>query len=245
MKSELKARDFRESFPEWKRKKDSFLLRYFYRPISFYGASVANRLGLTSNQVSFLSLIVAVLACALFLFDNLIIKMIGSVLVVVWMIMDCVDGNLARTVKSYPYGDFIDAISSYTLIALLFPCLGVSVFNSGGVMIEPKSLILVFVGCMTGMFDALARLYYQKYLNNRSVYVEKKEIEEEKNGKLSKLNDRVGKEIGLNGLLIPFLIVATAINAIDVFIIVYFCFYGLRFLISFLVLIRKTKCLKK
>ena len=223
---------FKDAFPEWKRKKDSVLLRWFYRPISFFGASIFAHTGLTSNQVSFLSMIVAIVACSMFLFSNEIINYVGWFLLVLWMIMDCIDGNLARSIKSYPYGDFIDAASSYTLIALMFPCLGINAFLNGGFFFQKGFVWLVFLGAITGISDVLARLFYQKYLTNSYEYNDNNaDNTVKKTGKLAIINDRVGKELGLNGLLIPALLLCLI--------------FGMRFLFSFLVLLKKTKCLKK
>lgn len=242
------AKFFRDSFPEHKRKIDSFLLHIFYRPISFYGAALANQLGLTSNQVSFISWFFAVLGPAAFLFESKTIKLIGCFLVFVWIILDCVDGNLARSIKSYKYGDFIDAISSYTLIAVLFPCLGYSVFCSGGFIFAPANAVIVLIGAFTGMSDTLARLYYQKYQNNSYEYIDERSGNDSritKDSLISRINNRTSKEIGLAGAMIPFLFVATIFDLIDIFVCFYFLFYASKFVLAFAVLLKKSKCLKK
>lgn len=34
------AKYFKDNMPEWKRKKDAFVVQKFYRPLSFYGSSL-------------------------------------------------------------------------------------------------------------------------------------------------------------------------------------------------------------
>ena len=50
---------FNDTMPGWKRKKDSIVARYIHRPISFIFSSIFAEIGLTPNQVSFISLIVS------------------------------------------------------------------------------------------------------------------------------------------------------------------------------------------
>lgn len=241
---------FKQNFPEWKRKKDSVLLKYFYRPLSFYVASFACHLGLTSNRVSFISLLIAILGCVAFIPNNITANLLGCILITIWMVLDCVDGNLARCVKSYPYGEFIDAISSYTLIAFLFPCIGVAAYLNAGVLTHSSCIWLIFIGGLTGVFDSLSRLCYQKYQNNSLDY-EKNSLKSDKGeaikkeSTLLKINDRINKEIALNGLLIPWLYVATITHTYDLFVTFYFLYYGATFLGTLIILIKKSKCLKK
>ena len=112
-------RFFKETLPEWKRKKDSFVLKLFFRPLSFVTSSIAANLNITANTVSYFSILLAIVACILFLIPNFICNIFGAIFVNLWILSDCTDGNLARSVKKQPFGDFADSASSYILIAFL------------------------------------------------------------------------------------------------------------------------------
>lgn len=128
------AKYFKDNFPEWKYQKDFITTRLFYRPVSFYTAAFCANHGISANAVSVFSTFVALLACMMFLFARYELNILGAVLVSVWGILDCTDGNLARTVGAQPFGGFVDAESSYTLICFLGSELGISVyFTNGGV----------------------------------------------------------------------------------------------------------------
>jgi len=54
---------FHDNMPEWKRVKDPFLSRIFYRPVSFLLASLCAKMGVGANAVSYWSAVVAIVAC--------------------------------------------------------------------------------------------------------------------------------------------------------------------------------------
>lgn len=240
---------FKDNLPVAKNSKSSFLVRHFYRKVSFYFSSLAYMAGLTANRVSFLGTIVAYMAAGLYLFPMKWVQILGGVMTAVWLVSDCVDGNLARCVGKQPYGEFIDAVGSYTIVALILPAVGFAAYNGGSVFLNYNPWIIL-LGGLGGLLDALARLYYQKYSNERKVI---EGLEEKKNdggneGKMAKLNAiymRLSKEIGISGLMIPFLIIATIFSLLDIFTFFYFCFYGANYLAAFIVLLKNTGCLRK
>ncbi|MBQ7155331.1 MAG: CDP-alcohol phosphatidyltransferase family protein [Synergistaceae bacterium] len=124
---------FRDNLPAWKYRKDFILTKIFYRPVSFYISAFCANHGIQANSVSVFSSFVAVLACSMFLFARYELNILGAVLVSVWGLLDCTDGNLARCVRPQPFGEFVDAESSYSLVCFLGVSLGISVyFTQGG-----------------------------------------------------------------------------------------------------------------
>ena len=126
MQTKVNAKTFKNSFPEWKRKKDSFLVRHFFRPISFYTAAILSNIGLSANQVSLISLPVGIISASLFIIPIKGCHVAGAIVAWLWMLLDCTDGNIARTIRKEKYGEFIDALSSYIFIPLLFVGIGVA-----------------------------------------------------------------------------------------------------------------------
>lgn len=246
MERKYTAKFFRDSLPEWKRKKDSLLVRHFFRPISFYTASVAANIGIGANDVSYFSMLVAIIGSLCYVIGQRWANIVGALLVIFWMVLDCTDGNLARSIKKQPFGEFADGASSYILINFLFSALGITTYKSGGLIFDVGAWILLFLGVFGGGTDSLARLLYQKFENDRKMQetlsgqADTKETRTAQN-KLIKLHDRIDKELGLNGIFLPAILVCSIFNWLDVFVLFYSSFYIVSLMATIVLLIKKAK----
>ena len=153
---------FKETMPEWKRKKDSIVAQWIHRPISFCFSSLFAMLGMTPNQVSFLSLFIGMAAVICFLLNGKGWWLAGALLVNLWSITDSADGNMARSIGSQPYGNFIDALSSYFLVGFMFPALGMAVYRSGGLWFRAGDPWIIYLGSLASASDTMTRLFFQK-----------------------------------------------------------------------------------
>ena len=140
------AKFFKDNMPEWKRKKDPILSRIFYRRVAFWLAARCANLEISANTISYFSAIIGIIACACFRPASWICHVIGAVLINFWLVLDCTDGNLARSVKSQPFGEFADGISSYILVGLMCSAIGITVFREGGVLFKAGNIWMVYVG---------------------------------------------------------------------------------------------------
>ena len=244
------AKYFRDNHPVKKNKKSSWLVRVCYRKLSFYATAFAYKIGLYANMVSFIGLIMAFVAAGLFIIPNKVCNIIAVGVCFVWIIGDCVDGNLARLVEKQPYGEFIDACGSYTLVAFILPAIGLAAYRTGNSVLLHNSAWIVFLGGIAGLCDCMARLYFQKYKNEKMIMEGIKNEQsavagDEGINRLYGIYMRLSKEIGLTGLFVPFLLVSVLFGWLDVFTIFYFLFYGLNFASTVVLLIKITGCLKK
>ena len=160
-----KPRDFIKTMPEWKWRTQGGLTKYIHRPLSFVFSSILANLYETPNQISFISLIFAALACASFLFPFHFMYYIGALFMNLWLIMDCADGNIARLIGGQPHGDFIDATSSYFLIGFVYPAMGMAVFNEGGMSFDNDDPWIIYIGAVASACDTMARLFYHKFIS--------------------------------------------------------------------------------
>lgn len=247
------AKLFRDTMPEWKRKKDSIVARYFHRPISFYFSSIFSSIGLTPNQVSFISLIIAFLACACFLVDNKKFYILGAILINLWSITDSADGNMARTLGGKPYGDFIDATSSYALVGFMFPAIAVAVYRGGGIFFEAGNAIIIYIGAIVSASDTMSRLFFQKMKNNTmEINIERikkgEKIEDlsetMKESKIGKIQTIIDSELGIGGWCMVAIFICILTRSLDLYILFYALYYVGFFIFSLIYMIRKTKCLK-
>lgn len=231
--------------PEWKKKKDPPLSRVFYRQVAFYWAAFAANKGISANTVSYFSMYVGIAACLLFLF-NKPMAIIGAILVNVWLILDCTDGNLARSVKSQPFGEFADGISSYVIVGFLCTTMGYYVFNNGGYLVAAGTPWIILVGAIASSADTMMRLIYQKYKSTERDMADKGIVEIEHDdrkdhSKVNSLRVRIESDFGIGGYLPLMVLLGVIFNALDLVVLYCFAYYGGSCILASASTIRKAK----
>lgn len=236
---------FRNNFPEWKRKKDPLLTRFLYRPLSFVTASICAKNEINANTVSYASFLIAIIACLLFLFPQEGWHIFAAILINIWLLMDCTDGNLARTYRKQPFGEFADGISSYILVGLMCTTIAFSVYFSGGVFVKPGNPWIILIGAFASSSDTMMRLIYQKYKATEREMADRGVLDIELDKRtdhslVGSLRVRVEAELGIGGLLPFAILLATIFNALDLIVIYCFLYYGFSCLIASYMYIRKA-----
>ena len=85
---------------------------YFYRPIGYRVALLAEKLGITPNAITIASLFIGVGAGVCFYFNELWVSVLGIFLLVWANTFDSADGQLARMTKQYsPIGRALDGFA--------------------------------------------------------------------------------------------------------------------------------------
>lgn len=235
MKKETKRyspKYFKEGLPEWKRIKDPITSRIFYRPLSFVTSSIATKVGLTANAVSYISILIALSAFVCLMIPNHSINIVGAIFVNLWLLSDCTDGNIARSVKKQPFGDFADSASSYILVALLGTGLGLTAYFQGGLIVEKNCVWILLLGALASSSDTLMRLIYQKYKASERNLSDKGiiKIEEDKRVDESQTNSllvRIESDFGIGGILPILTILGVIFYATDIVVIYCFVYYFL------------------
>lgn len=100
----------------WKRDYEKYLpiSRFVFRPVGFLLTWIAIRMGLTTEGVAWLSGVVGIAACLCLVsvYENMLPVGIG--LLLFFNLLDCVDGSIARTMKTEnPYGRFLDSLMGW------------------------------------------------------------------------------------------------------------------------------------
>lgn len=219
---------FHDNIPDWKRKKDSLICQLIVRPISYLGSSLCANLHISANAVSYFSLLIAIIGNVLFVFNNKICAIIGASLMIFWLLLDCVDGNLARSYKKQPYGEFADALSSYVLIALMGPCVAVYCYFTGGTVIPKENIWIVFAGAIISSSDTFMRLAYQKFNSTTKEMVNDGVIKDEDkdyrkdHSKVKSIKSRIESSMDY----FPFvLLFAVIFNFADIYLFFIGCYY--------------------
>ena len=236
---------FKENLPEWKRKKDPVTSRLIYRPLSFVTSSFLANHKISANTVSYFSIFIALASCILFVIPNRICNILGAICVNLWLLSDCTDGNIARSVKKQPFGGFADSVSSYILVAFLCTSISLAVYFDGGYFIGEKNIWVVFLGCLASTGDTLMRLVYQKYKSSEKELVDKGLIELENDVRTDKTQTnsllvRIESDFGVGGILPIFILVGTIFNILDIVVLYCFMYYFLSSVVMIIKYIKKA-----
>ena len=98
----------------------------FYRPLAYIFIKLIYRTEITPNQISLLALIVGVIGGALFTLDTITASILAAVLLIIYDVLDCSDGMLARLKKNGTViGRIIDGISDYIVTIVAYIGIGI------------------------------------------------------------------------------------------------------------------------
>ncbi len=231
-----------ESLPKKKNSNSSWWVKLWVRRVSFLFTYLLINLGFSSNAVSVLSVFVSIAAFICFAVPGTVSMIVAVVLINLWLILDCVDGNIARCKKMKTvYGEFVDDIGGYYVVAFVYLAISICAYHQGGLFIN-GSFWIVVVGAVSSICDILARLINKDYVNfskKRTDYVETDYTNESKKS-LSFIRRRIGKEIGVSGLFMPFAIIGAIFSAYDVMTVFYALFNGAALLSTTVIYIYKA-----
>ena len=209
MKYTLKQ--IRASLPEGKRRSDGLWGRFVLRPLSLPATWAALRLNLSANAVSYFSAFVGAGGGILFSFGGFFFPLWGGLLFNLFSILDCVDGNMARTTGSAgPWGGWADAVTGFIVYTAVFLSTGVYAYLRTGWW------PFLMVTALTSSANLLTRVAYQIYKN----------IEPEKAHGSVSFERRLAENVGITGFLMPALLLCHFIGGgMDILIWFNFCFY--------------------
>lgn len=239
------AKYFLDNMPLWKKKNDPIVVRLIFRPLSFPISAFCANHGIKANYVTLISIMVAFVGSGLFFFPNKVINIIGGILINFWLLLDCVDGNLARHVQKQPFGEFLDALGSYILVAFISLGIGLNVYEFGGILISSESIFALVIGAISCICDLLMRLTYQKYKNT---YIELQKlsntINENKPNQSSKdifdLKRCLKMELGIGGIVTPAILFCVCTGCLDLVLIYMFLYDAIGCFAIICIYIRKV-----
>lgn len=120
----------------WKREYERYLplSRYVFRPVGFLLTWIAIRIGLTSEAVSWLSGFIGLIAYLCLISSQEHLLLVGIGLLCFFNLLDCVDGSIARTMKTEnPYGRFLDSIM-YWIDLGFWALIGILAYRYSGLL---------------------------------------------------------------------------------------------------------------
>ena len=158
--------DIKSSLTKKKNGRSSLWVQLWVRKASFPVTYLFINAGWTANMVSVLSWIVIFVAAVLLSIDNFGCMLTGVILTNFWLVLDCVDGNIARVKKVKTFmGDFYDAVAGYGPFSFTTVGLGVAAYHTSFLMPEQYRHIFILIGAVGAVANVYMRLVHQKYLN--------------------------------------------------------------------------------
>lgn len=252
----------------WKRDYEKYLpiSRFLFRPLGFLFTWLSIRIGLTSEAVSWISGAVGLAGCYCLVSGDAELLSTGIGLLLLFNLLDCVDGSIARTMKTEnPYGRFLDSICG-GIIDLIFWCIiGVTAFHYPNLTFWQDafghgslfwlllgfttSFLNIFHGYTEKTFDELLRQHWEKI----------REIEKEESGMVPVINKtdtttdtrtRIILRIINNNLRVRethyiLVLLAFWMNAVDMLLLIYFFYYLSQNIILLITYSRRGQIIKK
>ncbi|OPX28393.1 MAG: hypothetical protein B1H06_03330, partial [Candidatus Cloacimonas sp. 4484_143] len=143
---------------------DETLTLYILRPIAFIFVKLFYPTNITPNQVSMMSIIVGMLSGYFFSRGDVTSYIIAGILYFFCLVLDCVDGMIARLKKNgTPVGRIVDGFADYVVGVSVYIGLAIG-FSKGIVSIEfwpYHPTILLLIAAASHIFHAMIVDYYR------------------------------------------------------------------------------------
>lgn len=220
----------KDSLTPEKKASDGTLSRFLFRPLAIPVSWFFLHLSFSANMVSYLGAVVCLVALMLTLFPFPVFHIIASLLFILFAVLDCADGSMARVSPSKnPWGSFIDAMAGYIAYATLLISLGLSAFyfNQSGASVFTSfyqrlplgSGFWIFLSALSALSNILMRLLYHAFREARQDLGPR--------AKQTKApGKRLSEEIGVTGYL-PILYLLSLIGGFtSIIVILYTIVYG-------------------
>ena len=167
----VKYRDILNGYTTEKQESDRsshVFLFYIYRPISFPFTWLAFIFGFSANSITFASFLLTLVIPPLMISNLVFYKIIGAVAMFFFLVLDCVDGNIARVQKSdSQYGHVLDAITGFIFWIFIYASLGFSA-SKDFIALKSLSIYLPFFGFAIALLFLLTRLISQMFLSEKN-----------------------------------------------------------------------------
>jgi len=231
------------SLPPEKRKSDGTITTFILRPLSWPASWFFLALGFTPNMVTALSGLCCLVALVFSFTPYMTLHIAAVVLFFVFGILDCTDGNMARTIgKKNIYGGWVDAAGGYFAYFALIASMAASTnlpgqgklvvpfLNTDLAAISKIPGIWIWIAFLAVSANLMMRLYHQAFKNAELAAGIQQTPGKEK---------RFSEEIGITGYMPVLYAAGLFFKQLPWVLILYFAIYGLGFLATFYKIAKK------
>jgi phosphatidylglycerophosphate synthase len=181
------------------------------------------KLRFSANQVSYFSVLVALLAAVSMMTGNRLLIIVGALLFNVWAVLDCVDGNVARARgQANEYGSFVDALSGYIATALVILSIGVAAEYQ-------KPVELAILNRVNYML--VGGIILVSRLTMGLIYLRFREVSGSDPLGPGSSGRRLAANIDITGLMMPAVLVGAILDLLPLIALFYCAYYGLVFVV--------------
>jgi hypothetical protein len=167
---------------------------YFYRPLAFLLVKLIYSTNITPNQLTVISMIFGVLGGVSYSFGNHKAYIAGAILYLLYNVVDCSDGQLARMKKNgTKVGRILDGIADYVVSVALYLGIGFGFANNSS---NPLLMWIITVAAgfsnafQSGLLDYYRNRYLDYVLNRVSVLDEGVKVFEDEYERLKNVKGR-------------------------------------------------------
>ena len=231
----------------WKRSYERFLpvSRFIFRPVSFPVTWLALRIGLTSEAVSWLSGVVGIAGCIFLISRNETLLAAGIGLLFLFNLLDCVDGSIARTMKTEnPYGRFLDSICGGIIDLIFWAVVGVMAFLNPEYLLIQKIVpvpeftwliigsltcfLFTWLGYLEQTFDSLLRPAWETLgvsENTSSPHLNVQQDTPDAAYRIANVVRVINHNLRVRETHYMILLIAFIGRSIDLFLVIFFVYY--------------------
>ena len=191
---------------------------------------------ISANFISSISLIFGLLGCCLIAINPESFFLLGIILIVIWQILDDVDGHIARTKESTKLGKYLDDSGANIMYAFFYASLGLVFLSTedygnmvfGQLLIGQSSANTLFIilGLLSSIFLSLQAIlsFHHKILSEPINRKDNEKEREEKNQNLvnifmSSYKYFVSNVLEFPGFLVPLVLFSYTIGYLSVLLL--------------------------
>lgn len=161
--SKISIKEIKDRYLIAKEKEKKFKWTYYVRrPASYYLAWPFLKLGISANTITILWLSIAIFGCAFLATGGYVNMVVGTILLEFAIILDCVDGHIARFTGPKYSGDVLDTWAGVILLVLSILSIGIGLSKNDSEIFTSSIVKFLDVGkgvfLYLGIFAAFASL---------------------------------------------------------------------------------------
>lgn len=146
-------KELRRICQDTKTEKEDWYSTNFCRKVSIYLTKLLLFTSITANQVTLLSIVVGLVAGVLFSFGNYLYTLVGALLLQLWLIFDCIDGEIARYRKSANIsGKYVESMNHHIVHPIIFWCISLGLYNI------LQNFFILILGFLVALFMCLGSI---------------------------------------------------------------------------------------
>lgn len=137
----------------------------FYRPLAFIFVKMIMDTSLTPNRITIMAVAAGFIGGLLFIVNSKASLIFAGIFLIVYNILDCADGQLARVQRTgTPLGRIIDGFADYAVATFVYICIGLGFANHSGFPVTYWTLIII-AALSNAVHSMILDFYRSRYLD--------------------------------------------------------------------------------